>query len=87
MKNNWQRADTCTQKVEGKWRRERSKLRWGIVFKVTQKDWEKNEKKIDGIGQLTENVVSKTFEEEKTQWKRNSWFYFLEYEWITIFNP
>jgi hypothetical protein len=23
----------------------------------------------------------------KTQWKRNSWFYFLEYEWITIFNP
>ena len=37
------RADA--QKVEGKWRRVRPKLRWGIGLKVMWKEWEKNEKK------------------------------------------
>jgi hypothetical protein len=54
----------CTQKMEGKWRRERSK------------EWEEW-KKIEGIGQLTENVVSKKSKEEKHNGKGIHGFIFL----------
>ena len=33
------------QKVEGKLRRGRPKMRWGIALIVTQKEWEKNGQK------------------------------------------
>ena len=65
------REHADAQKVEGKWRRSRSKLQCRIAFKVTQKEWKKKGKMTDRRNWrlLTKNIVSKRETKKKTMKK------------------